>query len=539
MLGLRFASARGFLFLVAASLQMTCVPPALAVQMGPLTAEGETSATLKTEHLTGNRDSSFINEGFNYVWESTVNYSAPLGDVWKLEGQTVTRKTDDREIEARKDLHLLSFYAKAYSPNYALTFGDFFTTLSDYTLSRNLEGFLGEADFERTKAKVVLARVGTGEQDIRFPRYVFGERFEQKVIDSTILFLNEATFGENFVLNVDDGAGGPSVDTPLINLQNSVYSFDVTSRFFEKLNSKMEVARSDAEDEENIFLTGDVHGTAFKLNNDYTVANKALGETKLFYDYERVDPGFTSDSGSFSADREEHFWKVKQRFSRRLELEASYRQYRDNLKNLTTTTRTKNPVFAGTVYPWAPWKNFKVRASYDLRDQESPTVSNETQLTDIKVSNKIRELSYSTGFRYRRRDDFKGTSESRSYEIPLEGSYAWTKGDLSITPRGNYKFKKDVDYEPDQHHYTHLVGTGVDFSIGEKARGSASYDFEDIDRGGVFDQDATRETYALNFEVDLRKDLTWSILYRDSNTHQEDRAGFEEKIGETKLTYRF
>lgn len=540
-----------------------CLPAYASYTIEGTTLEGEVTNGINIGDVDGDANSSFIDQGENYLSEANLRVTREsLGLIhkrfedWRFESEINVRKTDDFSIDRRRDLHLLSLQARVYNPYVDITFGDFYSYFSDLTLSRNLEGFQGIFTLPKTNTKIttILSRAFLGEETFQNTRYVIGDRIEQQIPVEKIKLIEQirpfdrslirnVTAGVNLVHNFDS-SGSIERDTNVPDIRNLVLSTDLAAQFFDDVNSKIEIARSLRDDSDDVTVGGDVWGTAIKLVNDYAFSNR-FGDTQMNFDYERTNPGFFTESGSAVLDREAFYGRLYHKFGRPVDVEGNFREFHDNLgDDFTTSLRIRNPVFRVTLQPISEkneqWKDLAFRLSYDLQDAESTdgTIHNQTHIFAGTASHRIKDVSLSFGYDVRRIIDTASTSDRTTQSFNPRISYDFSWEFIQAYPYVDYIYRVQQDYTPREKEQSGDYRMGLAVTLFEKLRVNTNYGYNDVNRQ-LIGQDTELHFWDVSVEFDLTEHFMLVGSYRmlDDNfeVHNFD---FEEDYAEFKLVWR-
>ncbi len=273
--------------------------------------------------VDGNEDSSFYDEGWDYVLQANVSYRRYIGDN-ELETDFMIQKTDADYIDARNDVRLKQITAVLYGKGYTASFGEYYQFFSDYTLTNTLEGLGLDFELENNRDAVLVfgrsQRASSVESE--YDRYVFGARYGSDFMAFNIVSSqdNSASLGD---ANAED-------------LDNTVLSLNGKLNVNDKLCALYEVAYSSTVEDRSVVDYDRDWGWAISINPRY-----AFERGMFSYKYERVEPRFFTAQGSSISDEVLHQWTLDYAFdSFSISLLQQY-DY-DNLQGSDKSYRTKN-----------------------------------------------------------------------------------------------------------------------------------------------------------------------------------------------------
>lgn len=537
-----------------------CLKAFADVKVGEAEIRGTVTQIISFENVVGKRTNTFIEEGVNYVTEANLRLTYDsLGFIqkalesWKLDAEITVRKTDNSQIDRRIDPHVLYLNARLYNPSIEFKAGDFYSNLTNITLSRNLEGFQGFFNINKTKTKIttILSRAFEGKEEVQYTRYVFAGRIEQNLLKKQWrmydrYLVNDLTVGGNVVYNIDDG-GSVKRDSGLTRLKNLVFSYDVKARLMNAFESRLEIARSKRDERNGVVVARNLWGTAIKLKNNLKLKSR-WGRTTINFDYERVDPDFFTDSGSISVDREAYYARLNHRFSRRVRMNASYRNFRNDLedKNIPSL-RTINPVFKLTVLPFSKknkaMKDLTIRTKYAFRERQSGNHSTHihTNIYYGQISHRIKNFTVSGGYNIRRISDRVGSSDRSTRRYLLGVRYHFKSDNFTLQPSVDYSYRvqRDLSPRPKEKDVTNVINFGISMEAYKKFRMSARIGYNDVDReDGI--QDTTLKTSNISAEYDLTDQcMIQGVFRRRNNDFERSSQNYDENVVEIKLVWKF
>lgn len=515
---------------------------------GEHSLEGEVSQSLSTGKINGKSDSSFLDEGVNFVTEANLRYQslnlASWGDWAKeleLSSEVTVRKTDDAQVDSRRDLHLLYLNTKLVHPNFDIEFGDVYSQFTPMVLNRSLEGTqttLRSLPL-MMELKSVFARALQAEEGIQNSRYVIGQQLQKS-------FLNERfNIAANWIYNFDSAGSTKNEGSGIEDISNLVWSLEFKMKPFQEMNNQIEIGRSVFTDHNSTPDSGDRFGTAIKLKNDYRLSH-FLGYSQFYFDYERADPDFKTDSGSMAVDREAVYVRLNHRFGRRLRMDASFREYHNNLEEGSSTTlRTKNPSFKIDLYPFSRnfefFEKIRLRTQYDFRENQTGdrSVGNHTHDFGLALSNRYKIFDVQLRWDYLRTFDFVSTSDRANHLLGFRFGLDYRYDYFQISPYVDMTFRLERNFEPSQRDTTRDLRWGINLTVLERFRLNTAYGYLSVDRAAM-NEDSVVETFLIDLEWDIHPNWMLTGRYdRRNNNFQEPSNDYGEDIGEIRLVYRF
>ncbi len=516
--------------------------------------EGEFSNLGNFGRVSGNSQSSFVDERVNYASEMNLRLSRekmPFPGQWAFDGETTVRKTDDRQIDRRHDLHLLYLNLHAHNSRWDINFGDFFAQLTPLTLNRSLKGGQLIYSNEDTGTRWVSSagRALLAEEEIQNSRYVLGQRLEQRLLRDFFPvhqqnpLIKTMTAGANWV-DTFDSPGSTQRDTGVQALRNGVGGFDAATEMLGGLKNRTELARSQMVDEDGVRNQGAVWGNALKIENDYS-KNYFLGYSRFSLDYENITPNFSADSGSAALDREAVYTDWYHRFTRRLNLDFAYREFHDNLQDfLATTLRVYNPALTVNLMPFS--SNFEwlskvnLRFRYDVRKNRASDrgVDNNTHDLDFNLSNRYKAVFAEGRYNFRRIDDQASTSDQSGRQAGFRTGLYWNHRCFNFSPYVDYNQRHEQTFDPQLRDSNRNLNLGSSLTLLRRFRLNASSTFIDIDRQLV-NQDNGFRAWNVSAEYDLSEHFLLAARFdRRKSRFEQRNLDFAENIGEVRLVYK-
>ncbi|MFZ5802800.1 MAG: hypothetical protein ACOY3K_06830 [Candidatus Omnitrophota bacterium] len=388
---------------------------------------GQLSGTILSQmtwqDTSGNISKSFLERGWDYLQEINLQAWERLWAGYKIESRAFMRKTDDRQIEKRRDVRLKDLNIAIYNDRNRVEFGDFYSEFSQFTLGASLEGFQAQIEpLKGQKIKAVAAR--SQKEDIttaRYERHVAGGQLDLSLLRDFWWF-SLVRLAAQAVTNQDDSSNGwrlaPS-GTVTQDLENTVVGLlgeVVMKKYFTMV---YEVARSRYQADEDSTRYSDhqsIYGTAFRLQPQFTT--KWVTFKYLYY---WVQPGFYTDVGSASPDKLQHQFSVDITPFDKLTLSLVENWYRDHLEHSARAYQTENDekYITLTLRPFDSRRDFSLRNywNYFQRGSDNPQNSVEAYTTTLgtSVNDRIWNTTVSGRYEYRAYEDEGNSKASSDY----------------------------------------------------------------------------------------------------------------------------
>ncbi len=327
--------------------------------------------------IAGNRTQSFLREHTEYLSEMRLNLQEKLWKDYNLEGQMFLRKTDNPNIELRKDVRVKKYDVKILNADNLFEAGNFYAEFSPFSLGTNLEGIGAEfvPDNPMFKGKVVAGRsIEDDPSKSRLQRNVQGGKLDFSPFQKSNLF-SEFRIGAQVVTSNDDRKS-LDYNYNVTELHNVVASIDgdIALKKFVSLN--FEAARSAYLANANVSKDY-LYGNALRLQPRFDF--DALQVRYLFY---YVEPRFYTDAGSAAWDKLQHQLNVDYTLNSKISMSATENYYWDHLLDSNRTFRTTNNEknFSFNIKPFTSRRDFTFRpyANYlktDSNDAASSVMS--------------------------------------------------------------------------------------------------------------------------------------------------------------------
>ncbi len=394
--------------LPAADAAESSKPPQFSKFPG-LSIHGENSLAAEMHRTGGAGDKTLLRRGefLTDILKLKIDQVLPHG--WTSHTDIHGRKTQDPQIDKRRDVHLLGLTSELYNKTTRLTFGDFFGDFSQYTLGQSLEGFQLAYDTQRFEAKGVAGISQRADETRAFERQVYGARAEALVVEDS-KNLKDARVGFNFVGTQDD-KGSVENKSGVMAAESRVGSLNGHAVLLGKSVFDSEIAESWTDEDTRDPLIGRNVGTALRVNNQTQWTKK--GKTKLLYEW--VTPRFDTLSGSAVSDRVNFTSRANYKWNPAWVTDAAYRTQYNKLNKSTAEKRTYLHVPSASI-SWTPsssdwtFQDFFSRLFWEQRrrlsdDADSGQVDFVSDEIGIEDEFKVKKYNLSSGWTLRHEDD--------------------------------------------------------------------------------------------------------------------------------------
>lgn len=525
------------------------VSPAFAVDIWSLPVEGDFRQTIKYVDVHQRASGlSFKYPGWHYLTELGLNSALQTSDGWISSFQMQMRKTDDNEIDLyHNGVRLLSWLIETRNENFDVQIGNIYSSFTDLTLSRSLEGISCESTFDRVNLKTVISQAYRHDTSIpnpRYLRYVFGQRGSYQVIRNG-KWLNDLKMGMNVVYNIDDIGTVKEMEQNATGLRNYVWSLDQELRLLDNWTFYSEFARSGARDTNTFAIDGHRVGNAIKVRSTYSIE-----PFNGSFQFHRIDPTFFTDSGSASIDQEMYQYNFSFLPASRFATDLSYSTYHDNLDSVPEreSTKVNNPAIGFRITPFKNRTSFRMEPRFDWRKQRNTLGTAKSQTSDARINlyDTIKEYNLNWGYDYRKyRDRSSDTSDSSNNIVNtlnwgVSRTFAIGKQDvpnpISLAPTLNYTYTREVYPNPtSQMNTTNNVAVGLNFNVGQKFSSNFNYSFTGT-RRQADDTSTTNDNGGVDINYNL-SDATSVKTYFKINKQWQKGGNRSVREIESGVTY--
>ncbi len=510
-----------------------------------LSIHGENSFAAEMHRTGGAGDKTILRPGefLTDILKLKIDQALPYG--WTSHTDIHARRTQDPQIDKRRDVHLLGLTSEFYNKTSKLTFGDFFGDFSQYTLGESLEGFQAAYKTDRFEAKGVAGISGRADETRAFERQVYGGRAEAQVIDNKTI--KDGRLGFNFAGTKDD-KGSVERNFGIKAAESRVGSINSHGTFFGKSTLDSEIAESWTDEDTRDPTEGRNVGTALRVNSQTQWTKKA--KTKLLYEW--VTPRFDTLTGSAVSDRVNFTGKTNYKWNKALSMDSGYRVQYNKLNKSTAEKRTYLHVPNASI-SWTPssadWKlqdffsrlfwEQRRRISDDANSGQVDFVSNEIGIED---EFKAKKINWSSGWTIRHEDDdFQKANERLTHETYLGARVHQTWHGIDTVP----SLRESLIYDGYDKaggrdlRYRTTIGLDLDFKHGLKL--NQRYSLEN-NRRHAEDSDSLKfdADVGLEYQIPRLQGTTLKISYATTDyAHNMDTQSFSEHNLRAELICKF
>ncbi len=291
----------------------------------------------ESHHISGpGRAASILEPGRHWLHDLELNARHSLGDNWTTEFNAILRYTDSRRHDPQtKSLQRLQFVASDQVNH--LTLGDYYATLSQYSLNRAIKGI----GYQRNIGEASYVRFVAGAFDARWNHLL--NQVEDEPIDRHVTGLRAQTAGDNYRVGVNLVSAWDRDNDPVRTTEDTyrqiLPAFDWEYRADSGLRLSGEHAQAKTRRQTAAGVRENLSGSAHRLNMDGT-----LGKLRLRGRAERVSPDFYTMGGGAALDRLRTYVRGDYRLDTVWSVYGAYDWFRNNLDGqLAATTRTSIP----------------------------------------------------------------------------------------------------------------------------------------------------------------------------------------------------
>ena len=368
------------------------------------------------------KSQSMLQEGWGYYDQFNI-YSRGKVDDYKYYFNLGLKATNDRTKDV-KDLSLTTIKGSLSNKNHALKAGDVYQSFSQYALNAPVKGISYDYKNDTGSEKVQLV-VGESlprwdsfwsDQTKTTKRLVYGGKYTHN-------FSPTLSTGVSFVGTDDDKSDSVFASMPLY--RNYLGTLDLVYRPLRGLIITGEYSYSDnTRKKTDTFVEEKESGSAYKIR---AVADQDPSRVELEYEY--VDPGYITLSGSATPDRQKAkaTWRYKQ--SRDLYTHVGMLWFRDNLENQKSgTTHTYRPSIGVTLnHLWS-----RSRATADLTYKydyiKRPLQESKNHFIDLNYQDMFGSIGSITNLGYHIYNVSGDTVKNNEvvFNTALNGRYYWS-----------------------------------------------------------------------------------------------------------------
>lgn len=472
------------------------------------------------------RDASFLETGSHFMSDLEVRTRNPLGENWRSEFFSNIRVTQSRRYDPDDvSLQYLQLIIADDDNNNHLTFGDYYASLSQYSLNRGIKGI----GYQRTLNEFSYLRVVSGSFHSRWNYLV--ERADNEPIDRYGIGMRAQAGRENGFVGLNlvhawDRNGDPNRTTettyrqvlPSLDWEYRIAGMRVSGEHAYSSTKLQEVDRS----------KDTITGTANRIN-----VYGMLGKLRLQTRAEHVTPDFYTMGGGAAIDRLRFFVRGDYRLGRVWSVYVGNDWYRNNLKGrLDATTRTIVPEAGFRAQGLFDRRSLNFSTGLRRRIVETGSPVDRKQITDrvfVSLGDRFKDVSARGEVEFLFHDDKRPAPRSRRddllYRLIIDSRHLISDGLLDIRPYLVLERQEVEDATTGRTLYTDLarfdvrVLTRNDLGFGMNAEGRKSY-------SDIADRDDTKEA-RYGMYIENRPDILNGAVLRAEAGH--NRYDFSDR----------
>ena len=447
------------------------------------------------------REASFLDNGSHFMSDLEVRASNPMGETWRSEFVTNVRGTQSRRYDPDDfSLQYLQLVMADNDNTHHLTLGDYYASLSQYSLNRGIKG----GGYQHTFSDHSYLRVVGGTFHSRW-NYLF-ENAENEPIDREGIGMRVQSGRENgFIgfnlVSADDRDNDRNRTTettyrqilPSVDWEYRVAGIRLSGEHAYSSTRRQEADRS----------TETITGTANRIN-----AYGMLGKLRLQTRAEQVTPDFYTMGGGAAIDRLRLYVRGDYRLNRVWSLFAGSDWYRNNLDGQRdATTRTLVPEAGFRGHGLFDRRSLSFSSGLRRRIVETGSPVDRKQISDrifVSLGDRFRDISARGEIEILLHDDKRPEPRSKRedllYRLVLDSRHLINDGRIDVRPYLVLERQEVEDATTGRTLYTDfarfdmrvLPRSDLSFGINMEARSSYST---------IADRDDTRESrIGLNVE---------------------------------------
>lgn len=381
------------------------------------------------------RASSFLESGSHWLHDIELTARQPVGSSLKTEFNAVVRYTDTKRHDPSVwSLQRLQFIARDEVNH--LTLGDYYATLSQYSLNQAIKG-LG---YQRNFGETTYLRFIAGTMAPRWD-HIFGEPHNE-TIKRDVVGLRAQNAGDNYRVGLNlvsasdhDNAG---VRTTEDTFRQVLPAFDWEYRTAGGIRLSGEHAQASTRRLEASGVRHNMNGTANRIN-----ADGSLGNLRWRARSERVSSDFYTMGGGAAVDRLRYYLRGDYRLNKTWSVFLADDWYRNNLDDqLAATTHTHIPEAGVTARGLFDRRNLTLTTSLRHRRVKTDTPQYNRHISDrlyFSLSDRFAEVSIRgeiEALLNKRKDTTNGHTENDDflYRFAIDSRHMFAEGRYDLRP---------------------------------------------------------------------------------------------------------
>ncbi len=335
------------------------------------------------------RASSFYQPGSHWLHDVELTARQPIGEELKTEFNAVIRYTDSKRHDpAVWSLQRVQFIARDQVNH--LTLGDYYATLSQYSLNQAIKG-LG---YQRNFGESTYLRVVAGTMAPRWD-HLFGEPHNE-TIQRDVVGLRAQNAGDNYRVGLNLMSASDHDNASVRTIQDTyrqvLPALDWEYRTDGGVRLSGEHAQANTRKQTAAGVRRDLAGTAHRVN-----ADGSLGELRWRMRTERVSSDFVTLGGGAAIDRLRYYLRGDYRLNKTWSVFLADDWYRNNLDDqISATTRTHIPEAGVTARGLFDRRNLTLTTSLRQRQIRTEAPQYDRNISDrlyVSLSDRFQEVS--------------------------------------------------------------------------------------------------------------------------------------------------
>lgn len=465
-----------------------------------------TSRTLYEYHnITGpGRQASFLDEGGHVMTDLELRTLGSWGSRWNTELNSMVRLTQSRRYDP-EDFSVQYLQFTASDATNRITLGDYYASLSQYSLNRGIKGLGYQKTFGRHK----YVRVVGGSFHARWD-HLF-ERNQQEPVDRNVVGVRGQYGEDNYFLGLNlvtawdrDGDPGRTLETTYRQILPSVdWEYRARGLRLSGEHAYAPTRKQATPDRDNERITG----TANRVN-----AHASLGKLRLRARTEHVTPDFVTMGGGAALDRFRVFVRGDYRLTRTWSLYAGTDWYRNNLESqLEATTKTFIPEAGVRARGLFDRRSLSVSSGVRRRVVSTESPDRRRNITDrltFGVGDRFGDVSVRGAVEVLINEDQKAEPRTKKedylYRLMIDSRHVIMGGSVDLRPYLTLERQEIEDPATGRPVRTHSACFDLRALTGNDWRFGLNLEARSI-RSNIADRDDSDETrFAVNAEKTLR-----------------------------------
>jgi|GEM_PF-3298812 len=381
------------------------------------------------------RASSFLEPGSYWLHDIELNARQPVGNELKTEFNAVVRYTDSRRHDPSFwSLQRLQFIASDKVNH--LTLGDYYATLSQYSLNQAIKGI----GYQRNLDDKSYVRVVGGTFAPRWD-HLFGKPYNE-TIQRDVVGLRAQNAGDNYRIGLNlvsaSDHENASVRTTEDTYSQTLPALDWEYRTAQGIRLSGEHAHANTRRQTAAGINEHLSGNAHRLH-----ADGSFGDIRWRTRFERVSSDFYTMGGGAALDRLRYYLRGDYRLNKTWSIYLADDWYRNNLDGqLAATTRTHIPEAGFTARGLFDRRNLTFSTALRQRRIETEAPQYDHQVSDriyFSMNDRFNEVSIRgeiEALLNKRKDTATGRSDNDDflYRFAIDSRHVFQEGRYDLRP---------------------------------------------------------------------------------------------------------